>query len=197
MIHIFVPQISERICYIFHAVFNERLAIAYTLYDNVDSFNAIDSKYKIAYANEYVHNALFIEATTLLFETSIEKQHLRLSWTNDIPICFQTQHIRSLFPFDIFSACFYFLSRYEEYLPHIKDKHQRYKAENSFAYQNNLLSTAIVDIWIDLLSKTLVSHFPDLNIKKHCFQYTPTYDIDSAFLYKNKNWWITDRKSVV
>lgn len=191
MIHIFVPQISERIRYIFHTIFNERLAIAYTLYDNIDSFYAIDGKYKIAYANEYVHNALFIEASPLLFETSIENQHLRLSRINDIPICFQTRHPNSLLPFDIFSACFYFLSRYEEYLPHIKDNHQRYKAENSFAYQNKLLSTAIVDAWIDLFSKTLLSHFPDLDIKKHRFQYTPTYDIDSAFLYKNKSRRIT------
>lgn len=68
MIHIFVPQISERIRYIFHTIFNERLAIAYTLYDNIDSFYAIDGKYKIAYANEYVHNALFIEASPLLLK---------------------------------------------------------------------------------------------------------------------------------
>ncbi len=191
MIHIFIPQLNERIHYIFHTIFNERLAIDYILYDNLDYFNSIDSNYKIVYAPEYIDNIFYIQANSLLFETTIAKQHLQLSWLNDIPICFQTENTNAVLPFDIFAACFYFLSRYEEYLPHTKDKHNRYEAENSFAYQHNLLSHAFVDAWIDLFSKILLSQFPNLKIKKHRFCYLPTYDIDHAFLYKNKSLWIT------
>ena len=39
--------------------------------------------------------------------------------------------------FDVFSASFYLVSRYEEYLPYVKDMYERFQAENSLAYKHN------------------------------------------------------------
>ncbi len=45
------------------------------------------------------------------------------------------------FPFDIFAASFYLLSRYEEYLPHEKDMYGRYAHTNSLAFREHFLIT--------------------------------------------------------
>ena len=62
----------------------------------------------------------------------------------------------SVFPFDPFAASFFMISRYEEYLPHIKDIHGRFEAKESLAFKNNFLEKPIVDIWINLIKKELV-----------------------------------------
>ena len=42
---------------------------------------------------------------------------------------FFEQTENSALPFDVFAAGFYLLSRYEEYLPHIKDRFHRFPAK--------------------------------------------------------------------
>ncbi len=43
---------------------------------------------------------------------------------------------------------FYFVSRYEEYLPSEKDEHLRFKAENSLAYQYGCLQIPFLNLAI-------------------------------------------------
>jgi hypothetical protein len=94
------------------------------------------------------------------------------------------------FRFDIFSASFYLLSRYEEYLPHEKDKYGRYSCTNSLAYKENFLHLPIVNIWIDYFKNFLLTngHGADqeLSKPKPAFQFIPTYDVDAAFAYLHK-----------
>lgn len=191
MIRIFAPQLSERIRYIFHYVFDERLGLSFSLTDDLIDFKADTLSKKMVYAPQNIDEGLYIQALPLLFETNITEQALSLSWVKDIPLCFQTDNPRSTIPFDIFAACFYFLSRYEEYLPYETDEHGRYKAENSFAYQHNLLQKALVDRWINYFTLIIKQHFPDEEMKKNEFRFVPTYDIDHAFLYKHKGLTLT------
>lgn len=191
MIRIFVPQLTNRIHYIFHYVFDERLGLSYSLTDDLYEFQEDTLSNKMVYAPQDINEGLYIQALPLLFETQITEQALSLSWVQDFPVCFQTENPSSMIPFDIFAACFYFLSRYEEYLPYETDEHGRYKAENSFAFQHNLLQKALVDRWVDYFSHIINQHFPDEEMKKNEFRFFPTYDIDLAFLYKNKGLCLT------
>ena len=50
--------------------------------------------------------------------------------------CFFAMGNKSVLPYDIFAASFYLISRYEEYLPHVKDEYGRFTAEESLAYKN-------------------------------------------------------------
>lgn len=191
MIRIYVPQITERLRYIFHYVFDERWGMPYDLTDNKEAFRHDPHPRKIIYAPQNENGTFYLQALPLLFQTDIKKQNLSLTWQQDMPLCFQTDDKTSLLPFDVFAACFYFLSRYEEYLTPDYDAHGRYPAENSFAFQNKLMHLAIVDRWIDSLAAVLKSHFADLTFKQKPFTFIPTYDIDVAYAYQNKGCWLT------
>ncbi len=187
MIRIYVPHLTERLRYIFHYVFTERWGIECCFVDEWEKFEKESSSFKLIYAPDYSGEMFYIQAVPLLFETDIKEQQLHFSWQDNVPLCFQTESEKTQLPFDVFAACFYFLSRYEEYLPFEPDEHGRYKAENSVAYKNNLLQIALVDRWIAYFGTILKQHFPDLELKQPTFQFIPTYDIDNAFLYKSKD----------
>ena len=70
-----------------------------------------------------------------------------MSVFEDVPIFFISNNNSDL-PFDPFAASFYLISRYEEYLPCVKDQHDRYPATNSLAYQEGFLQQPVVDKWV-------------------------------------------------
>ena len=49
------------------------------------------------------------------------------------------------------------MSRYEEHLPHIKDKYERFDAKKAF-YQNNFLHRPLINLWIEELKK-IINYF--------------------------------------
>jgi hypothetical protein len=104
---------------------------------------------------------------------------------NEIPTLYP--HTGSGFdiPFDIFSAIFFLLSRYEEYCPFEADKHGRYPATESLLFKIGALERPLVDEWI-FTFYNLLKHRTDVEISLSEFQYRPTYDIDIAFSYKFK-----------
>ena len=93
-------------------------------------------------------------------------------------------------PFDIFAATFYLISRYEEYLPHVKDQFERFPASESLAYQHKFLDKPMIDIWVYKFRDLLLSHFEgfkeELHNKKRKFNYISTIDIDNAYQFKHK-----------
>src|SRR5690606_13563221 len=91
----------------------------------------------------------------------------------------------ALIPFDIFSAVFYLISRYEEYLPHRKDGHGRYMHTNSAAFQYSFIQQPVVDEWINAFRHILEKKF-QLLLPQQSFEFQPTYDIDIAWAYLNK-----------
>ena len=78
-------------------------------------------------------------------------------------------------------------SRYEEYLPHVKDVHGRYTAPESLAYNHGFLEKPVVDIWAYKLLAILKKKFPDYKYQERSYEYVSTIDIDNAFAYKHKN----------
>lgn len=185
MLLIYIPSISPRAKYIFEIIFQEHLGIPYSITCDKNEFEKYP-KEKINYSCSRINNSFFIKCSNLLFENNITIQK--------IPVGEVESH-KVLFPqsdcdlgFDIFSASFYMLSRYEEYLPFTPDAFGRFKAIDSLAYQHNFLEIPIIDIWIMLLREKLVEHFPTIqfNPTKH-FKALLTYDIDIAYQFKGRN----------
>ena len=83
---------------------------------------------------------------------------------DDVPCFFKTGP-KSAIPYDIFAASFYLITRYEEYLPHVKDIHGRYTAEQSLAFKYRFLEKPVVDIWAYKLLEALKEKFPDYEYK--------------------------------
>ncbi|XZF13169.1 DUF7033 domain-containing protein [Chitinophagaceae bacterium MMS25-I14] len=93
--------------------------------------------------------------------------------------------ITDITTFDLFSAIFFLLSRYEEYLPFTPDKHGRYPAAESVLYKQGILEIPVVDQWVQQL-RILLKEKYHLPVSQPAFSYLPTYDIDIAWSYKNK-----------
>ena len=144
---------------------------------------------KINYGYEPVSSdELLIVNYPLLFEDSIRKQNISCFKLKDFPAFFRSE---GDYPFDIFSAVFYLLSRYEEYLPHQKDMYGRYAHENSLAFKEGFLNLPLINIWIEDFRNALKKKFPAFTPDSYWghhspFTFQPTYDIDEAFAFKNK-----------
>lgn len=128
---------------------------------------------------------LQVQPAGLLFEEGVHPQQILVGNSNGYPVFFETG---GDFPFDIFAASFYLLSRYEEYLPYTKDMYGRYPHTDSLAFQQGFLDKPVVNYWLQDLKKVLQGLFPDLTFKAQEFRFLPTYDIDEAFAYRHKGW---------
>jgi hypothetical protein len=130
-------------------------------------------------------NELFLRPVDLLFENDIRDQKISVSKKQEIPVFFLTPE--SDFPYDIFAASFYLISRYEEYLPHSKDNFGRYEHTQSLAYKNEFLNKPLVNIWLNDFIKLLSLKFPSLVMPVPVFRFMPTYDIDVAYAYLGRD----------
>jgi hypothetical protein len=129
---------------------------------------------------------LWIKNAPLLFEYDIRQQVITCFEHNGHTAFFKND---TGYPFDIFAAAFYLLSRYEEYLPHTKDSYGRYAHDNSLAFKEGFLQLPLINIWALQLAQALKEKFPAYDTKEDGFRFVPTYDIDIAYSYRHKGLW--------
>jgi len=167
-------------------IFNEHLRIPYRLTESLNEFQ--QAKTKIAYASQPVCNetGVFIWQHPLLLETDIRQQTIDPGQFEEEAIFFQSSHLQSLLPFDIFALSFYLLTRYEEYLPHRKDAYGRFPATESIACKSGFLQKPLVDILVLKFAEKLKNDFPEITYELPAPNYIATYDIDNAYAYKHK-----------
>ncbi|MGS2763937.1 polysaccharide deacetylase family protein [Sinomicrobium sp. M5D2P9] len=140
---------------------------------------------KITYTRHPLQNEFFIRSHDILFEQGITNLEINVQAWDDIP-CFFGIGDKASIPFDIFAASFYLLSRYEEYLPHVKDEHGRYPAKESLAWEHGFLEVPVVDYWVRKLAVALGKRFPEENFGKRKARYISVMDIAVAYAYRKK-----------
>ena len=106
-------------------------------------------------------NEFFVEAADLLFQYGVQDTPIEVKKWEELP-CFFSVGKKSKLPFDLFAASFYLLSRYEEYLPHLKDDLGRFIAQQSLAHQHKFLEQPLVDQWVAKFANLLQQDFPEL-----------------------------------
>jgi hypothetical protein len=185
MLVIYLPQLSTRHQYIFDRIFMSEFGIEYKTTDDELEFESHKEE-KINYSGARFQDELFIKATSLLSEKSVRKFDIEIGQKGDNKILFPNEESCDI-GFDIFSAVFYMLSRYEEYLSFTSDRYGRFKAEDSLAYKHDILSIPIVDKWLEILKHVLQKKFPGIKCKSSKFEKIVTYDIDVAFKFKGRN----------
>ena len=121
----------------------------------------------------------------MLNENGIKEQLFSIGENEGLITLFSNRNKSSL-PYDPFAAVFYMISRYEEYLPHVRDQYDRFTTKESLANEKGFLQIAVVDRWVLQLKKILSDNFSELNFKKRKFNYISTIDIDNAYAYKHK-----------
>ena len=182
---VFSTTITPRLHYITHFIGKETGSGEFRITDNIEEYKN-SGDLRINYSNERITaDECWICPHGLLFEKEIKQQKTACFEINDHKAFFKTE---GDFPFDIFAASFYLLSRYEEYLPHSKDKYGRYAHENSLAFKENFLHLPLINIWIRFLKSTILSKFPNSTFPNSQFKFLPTYDIDETYAYKYKGW---------
>jgi hypothetical protein len=141
---------------------------------------------KLCYGKWLAADELFIASSGLLFETGISGKEMHHFDFGDSKAFFPVYDTASLFPFDIFSASFFLVSRYEEYLPHFRDEHGRFPAKETEAFKQGFLRRPLVNIWAEDLKKALSARYPSMIFRKRAFLFQPTYDIDAAYAFRHK-----------
>lgn len=187
MLLVYTHKITPRLTYTFKHIFTRILNIEVSFTTKIEEFIAHDSL-KFSYTKQILGNELFIKSNDLLFNQGIDYMDITVGkWDDDF--CFFQSKIPSAIPFDFFAASFYLISRYEEYLPQVKDQFERFPAEESLAFQYKFLDKPIVDIWALKFKKILIEKFPEyqeLVDNQRKFQFISTIDVDMAFSYKHK-----------
>jgi len=184
MLLVYTHKITPRLNYIFKHYFVRILQIPVTFTTKVDEFVAHNGP-KITYSKTPLGTEFFIRSHDLLFDQGINDIDINISEWDDVS-CFFPAGEKSSIPFDIFAAGFYLISRYEEYLPHVQDMHERFPAEESLAVKNNFIEQPVIDIWVYKLLEALKGKFPNYNYNTRTFNIISTIDVDAAFAYKNK-----------
>lgn len=169
---------SKRLRYVLKWLFEEQLRCDYIVTQNAHTAH-------ISYG-KIIPNAICIPDAGLLWQQNIQQHDVSIGEWQNIPTLYAAQELYTL-PFDIFSALFFLLSRYEEYYPYTPDKHGRYPATESVLYKYNLLERPIADEWVAAIRKFLQEK-TGLSLETPSFSFLPTYDIDIAYSYKHKGW---------
>lgn len=160
MLLIFTQKPTSRLTYVFKHIFTRILGVEIDFTSSIETFVA-HSDEKMSYGKQPMGNELFFQSEGLLEQQGIESADINVkAW--DETSCFFAVSSRSALPYDIFAASFYLLSRYEEYLPHVKDELSRYPASESLGYKHDFLKQPVIDIWAYKLKLTLKEVFPSL-----------------------------------
>jgi len=184
---IFVENKTPRVVYITDFVIRQLLGFELILTDDLNLFQK-NKDVKINYSSIPQNgDEFFLPPYPLLFQANIHQQDTNITNFFDLACLFKITDSQSDFPFDIFAAAFWLITRYEEYLPTCRDNHGRFKATSSLAYQKDFLHLPIVQLWVKQFFFALKTKFPDLPyLQPNVFQFKASYDIDMAWSYREK-----------
>ncbi|MBK1988488.1 polysaccharide deacetylase family protein [Sphaerospermopsis aphanizomenoides BCCUSP55] len=123
-------------------------------------------------------------ASTRLRVTTVEP-HIPVIYGNDPgnPDFFCQSESEIYLGLDIFGSAFFMLSRYEEVVKPERDRHDRFPATASIAYQEGFLDRPIINEYLEILWACLKHLWPGLKRKPRQFQTYVSHDVDEPFKY--------------
>ncbi len=185
MMLVYCPKPTNRVYYVCDLLLGNLLGTEWELTNKEEVFLAYDGP-KISYTRNVIKTkSVHIPAFGFLQERGVHYFRPEIRWDQDLPLLFPAFDDHDI-NFDLFSAAFFMVSRYEEYLPHKTDGFGRFEAAESFAFKNHFLQKPVVNHYALILKKHLLNMFPDLSLPDQTFAFLPTYDIDVAYAYKGR-----------
>ncbi|MBJ6366845.1 polysaccharide deacetylase family protein [Snuella sedimenti] len=184
MLLVYTHHITPRLKYVFRHICTRVLGIEVSFTTKIEAFIAHDSL-KMSYTKQSLGNEFFIKSHDILFEQSLSDVDIHIHDWEETK-CFFFNGDKSSLPFDIFAAAFYLLSRYEEYLPHVKDEYGRFVATESIAYKYGFLHQPVVDIWAYKFKAALHEQYPEFEFPVRKYSIKPIIDVPSAYNFKLK-----------
>lgn len=184
MILVYADKITPRLRYACDVIFRDVLAVQHLLTQDIEKAKNHKGPC-VNYSGGTNIGGISIVPHGLLAERGMQEQGIQFGKWEDLPVFFIVKNDSDL-PFDIFSMVFYLVSRYEEYLPHEKDQHGRFKASNSIACKNNFLEMPLVNMLCRKFADLIIRQYPSFKIKGPGYKFVPTFDIDIAFAHLAK-----------
>ncbi|RZL46077.1 MAG: hypothetical protein EOP00_16120 [Pedobacter sp.] len=178
---IYCPKVTPRIKYIFNFIFREILICDFEFTSIAADFITSEGP-KFSYADSPLGDELFFYCEPFLTKHTIEPIEIKETAFGDQKVPFAVEN--SALPFEVFAASFYFLSRYEEYLPFTADEHGRFPAAQSLQHKLNVLKIPVIDGWAIILKNILFKKHPSLTFGKRKFKFIPTIDVDRAYHFR-------------
>lgn len=183
MIYLYTEKYTPRVKYIVHHIFEKILCDKVTVIRDEAEAKSCDGPL-ISYSRKVImQHAFNICPHGLVFQDGIRDQDTTVTEWNDTKIFFRTGDDKYDLPFDIFSASFFLLSRYEEYYGE-KDELSRFKKESSLAYKNGFLDRPLVDEWAYMLESMLVRKLKYKPAEKGEFRMHSSVAIDNFYKYR-------------
>ena len=183
MILVYTPKITRRIEYIFKHIFINIIGLNVDFTSEVNEFVSFEGP-KLSYAPKRLSNEFYIKSNSILLEQGFSDIEIDVKDWDESKCFFYNEN--GTVPFDIFAASFYLISRYEEYLPNLKDVYGRFSFQESIAHKNNFLEEPVIDIWAYKLKESLCSFFPNVIFDDRKFKLKTIIDVPSVYYYKNK-----------
>ncbi len=178
-VKIYTDQHSPRLEYIAEIILKDILGLSFEI---INDRRRLGKFPVINYSKEEVKGSCKIIPAGLLSETGVNNQEITPSYWNGLPVFFKAAADSDV-PFDIFSASFFLVTRYEEYLDFKCDEYGRYKVENSIAFKNGFIKIPVIEFWARELAKALLRKYNTLAFKRNEFQAVVTIDVDEPFAY--------------
>lgn len=184
MLLVYTHKITPRLKYVFKHICTRILGVEVSFTTKVEEFIAHDSL-KISYTKQQLGNEFFVKSHELLFEQGLNDVEIHVQpWEHTK--CFFFNGDKCAISFDIFAASFYLLSRYEEYLPHVKDNYGRFLATESMAFNHGFLHQPVVDIWAKKFKDILQMQFPEFVFPEKSYTVKPIIDVPTPYHFKLK-----------
>ncbi len=185
MLYIYTSKLTKRLEYTLDFVFNNVLRVKYELTTDRESCEMSHQPF-INYSGESCGNSFWIPSVGgLMHEEGYRSVNPTVGEWQSMPTLFVSPE--GNVPFDLFSAVFYLISRYEEYYTSAVDKHGRYDFNDSIAYKHNFLQRPLADEWVMKLHDELSAKFPTLAFETGQYSAVSTIDVDHIYRYRAKS----------
>jgi len=181
---VYTPKITPRIEYTFSLFFNYLGKLNYEITCDPE-YVEFHQGPVLNYSQHKHDKSLWFPPARILFETGLNDEELNVVNDKGLKGAFPTPKNPHL-KFDIFASAFFLVSRYEEYLPHLRDQYNRFDAHYSFAFKSGFLRVPMANYYAEFLFSLLEKEFPTLKITRNKYRFLNTIDVDNAYAYVEK-----------
>ncbi len=178
-------KLSERLNYVCKFIFEHVMNCKYSVTDNKQLFKN-STAFKISYSTHSEKEIINISPYDLLFKAGVDENYRPKGIVKNGMFYLHSSDTSCDLGYDIFASIFYFISRYEEWQPFSKDKHERFELESSILFKEQMHLRPVVELWVEEFKKALIKFYPDLRFPNKRFQYISTIDVDNLYAYKHK-----------
>lgn len=181
-LNIYSVKRNHRFNYVISELFERRMGLKVAVFTNLEEFiKQVGPRFN--YSHQSIKDVPQIIPAKLLFEKRIQEQDLDIS-NHDLFKLYSTK--TNTLGFDPLAAAFFFLSMYEEYLPHLEDEHGRFLYTERVTVKNQVHHLPLVEHYAIILNEWLCNVYPDLALIDKNSKISVTIDVDQLFAVKAK-----------